>query len=387
VYLRTTEPRRARILARRLTAESDRMLEMIPENTLTPAKARDWLRHVVTEEMARIRRNRDLIFADGGADARADWAMATAWRLLAQRSVNAELEDEDVADLQGQGRSEMDLHQLETTLDMLGQEVRSEPRIRKMARSFRELTGHEGHISAQTLLLLRKLFIEGRAAAWAQAPEDQGMNIAAELAASVAADILNSERNALLEKPSARDGITRAAEPVEAHSPSNLVEDVPDRPTQRPDATEDLRNAPTVVPASPPPPESSSPQDMSAPEFDPDITSVIERLIVQKARAGVSSVTQRQYQSFGSLLTKITGITDVRGIRKPHVARFRDVLQRMPKSWGKSPSDAHATLDDIRCEAAEGGGVDFPWRSRVLRLGSGGTGRTTSAGTAPEASG
>ena len=93
--LRTTDPQQARILARRLTAESDRMLGSIRQETLTPADASKWLRHVVTEEMARIRKDRALIFSDGGADAQADWAAATAWRMLATRGVNAELEDED----------------------------------------------------------------------------------------------------------------------------------------------------------------------------------------------------------------------------------------------------------------------------------------------------
>lgn len=105
VSLRTTDLRRARILARRLTAESDRMLDDIREETLTPAEASAWLRHVVAKEMARVRKSRDTIFANGGADTRADWAMATAWRMLAQRSVNVELADEDIEDLRRQGRS------------------------------------------------------------------------------------------------------------------------------------------------------------------------------------------------------------------------------------------------------------------------------------------
>lgn len=87
------------------------------------------------------------------------------------------------------------------------------------------------------------------------------------------------------------------------------------------------------------------------PVFDASIPAVIERLIIQKSRNGISSVTQQQYRSFGALFGMITGLTDVRGIRKQHVSRFRDVLQQMPKSWGKSPKDAHATLSEMLAKA------------------------------------
>ncbi|MCJ8139935.1 site-specific integrase [Falsirhodobacter halotolerans] len=323
------------------------MLDQIHDEILTPAEASAWLRHVVTEEMARARKNRDIIFADGGADARADWAMATAWRMLARRSVNAELEDEDIEELQRQGRSAADVHQLDVTLDMLGQEVRSEPRIRKMARAFRDLTGRgDAHIPVPMLLQLRKLFVEGRAAAWEKMPEDQGMSIASELAASLAEDIVRSERDTFLDAVKPWDGVMRAAEPV---VPAPIV----------PDDGMELVSAPCVTPV----PESAASAtdhrhalpptvlDLSEPGFDPEISSVIDRLVAQKARANVSSVTLQQYRTFGALFMRVTGVADVRGIRKHHVARFRDVLQRMPKSWGKSPGDANATVEDMLAKA------------------------------------
>ena len=134
ISLRTTDQHPARIVARRLTAESDHMLDFIRQETLTPADASKWLRHVVTEKLARIRKDRTLIFADGNSDPQADWAMAAAWRMLATRGVNAEVEDEDRANLAGKGRSPSDIHQLDLTLDILAQDIRSESRIRKMAR-------------------------------------------------------------------------------------------------------------------------------------------------------------------------------------------------------------------------------------------------------------
>ncbi|MEI4486687.1 DUF6538 domain-containing protein [Frigidibacter sp. MR17.14] len=357
VSLRTTDPARARILARRLTAESDRMFEDIRRETLTPADARKWLNHVVSEEIARVRLDRSLIFADGGANPQADWAMATAWQMLAKHSVNAELEDEDIAALIQQGRSEMDIHQLEITLDMLGQEVRSEPRIRKMARAFNELIGREDDLPAPMLLLLRKLFIEGRAAAWKVIPEDQGPEIANDLAADLAADFLRSERDAFLAPLAPWDGLSRAASPVAVPPTPEPV-----APPPAPVAVELSPAATTRAMPSDPAPQSAlqshepthaapvepAPRNLaSEPSFDPSISAVIERLVIQKSRAGVSEATQRQYLSFGALFIQITGLSDVRAVRQGHVMQFRATLQQMPKSWGKSPTDAHASIADL----------------------------------------
>ncbi len=324
------------------------MLDFIRQETLTPADASKWLRHVVTEELARIRKDRTLIFADGNSDPQADWAMATAWRMLATRGVNAEVEEEDRANFAGEGRSPSDIHQLDLTLDMLAQDIRSEPRVRKMARTFQELTGREDHLPAAMLLTLRKLLVEGRAAAWEQMPSDQGPQIAAELATSLAQDLLRQEREIFLEPLGGRDAMAIAAVPIdhltttvatEPTAPAPLAKVTP--PTNAvPASTSEARQSPQVTtPCS------------SDPVFDPSISAVIERLIIQKSRDGTSSVTQQQYRSFGALFKLITGLNDVRSIRKHHAARFRDVLQQMPKSWGKSPKDAHAPLSAMLTKA------------------------------------
>lgn len=85
VPLRTTDPTHARIIARRLTAVSDRMFDDIRNEALSLSDAAKWLRHVVTDEMARIQRNRAIIFADGDPNPRADWAKAEALKILAKR--------------------------------------------------------------------------------------------------------------------------------------------------------------------------------------------------------------------------------------------------------------------------------------------------------------
>lgn len=141
------------------------MFDNFIQEKLSPADAKRWLYHVVNEELARIRQDRAVIFADGGTDHVADWVTAEAWRVLASRGPNAEVEDEDRESSATAGRSEHEIFSLDMTTNMLSQEIRSEPRIRRMARSYRELTGCEGHIAPPMLPLPRRLIIEGRAAA------------------------------------------------------------------------------------------------------------------------------------------------------------------------------------------------------------------------------
>lgn len=253
--------------------------------------------------------------------------MAEAWKILAKRGPGAALSAEDHADLAAEGRSKGDVRQLSLSLEMLAADLRSDAHIQRMNRSFTELTGQGPSRSAAVILSLRKLLIEGRAAAWAQFPADQGIQIAEELAASIASDLLAAERGvflatSLFPAPNHKDGLLAAdTEPVVqiAPAPQGLV----------------------VLPRS----------ASDEPEYDPAVSAVIERLIAQKEQAGTSSVTQCQYRSFGALFTQITGVTDVRCIRKAHCARFREVLQIMPKSWGKSPADATATLDEMLAKA------------------------------------
>jgi len=328
VPLRTTDPTHARIIARRLTAVSDRMFDDIRNETLSIADAAKWLRHVVTDEMERIQRNRAIIFADGSANPRADWAMAEAWKILAMRGLSAALRGEDHASLVAAGHSNADIQQLTVSLEMLAADLCSTAHVNRMIRSFSDMTDRTDPPNASTVLALRKLLIEGRAAAWSQVPADQGIDIASELASSIAAEMAKREKH---------DFLSAAELPNSAFDAPILVGESESDDTPATSAPQ----MPVVVPQPTP----------DEPEYDPAISEVIERLIVQKDHAGTSSVTQRQYRSFGALFSQITGLTDVRSIRKSHCARFREVLQKMPKSWGKSPTDITASLDDMLAKA------------------------------------
>ncbi|MDT8853699.1 hypothetical protein RNZ50_01360 [Paracoccaceae bacterium Fryx2] len=276
VSLRTSTLSEACMIARRLSSVSDRMFDEIKTNHLSVEDARAWLRHVVSEELSRIRKNQTLICADGGGDATADWAMREAWRMLATIGPNAGIGDLEFDRLQAEGRSELEMFQLDRTLKMLGQDLRSEARMLRLAREFRELTSRKDELSAQAMLRVRKLFTEGRAAAWAAAPPDQGPNTANALAEDLAREAVELEREAFL--GSGRTGGGSLAPQAAFIAEVSVGHQAP--------------GVPDVV---------------EEPPYDPAIPSVIERLIHHKGRQGVTSTTLQQYCSFALNRPGFTG--------------------------------------------------------------------------------
>lgn len=265
------------------------MFDDIRNETLSLTDAAKWLRHIVSDEMARIQRNRAIIFADSGPNPRADWAMAEAWKILAKRGPCAALRQEDHATLVAAGHSNADIMQLTVSLEMLSSDLCSTAHVNRMTRSFSDMTGRSDPPNTSIVLALRKLLIEGRAAAWSQVPADQGMEIASELASSIAADTARRERQDFLSAPELSNSAPGAGVLVREFE----IEDTT------------ATSAPQMPVVMPQP----MPDEL---EFDPAISAVIERLIVQKDHAETSSVTQRQYRSFGALFIQITGLTDVR---------------------------------------------------------------------------
>ena len=67
---------------------------------------------------------------------------------------------------------------------------------------------------------------------------------------------------------------------------------------------------------------------------------------------GFEEKTARQYQAFGALLQRVIAKSDVRGLVQADVVKFRAVLFRLPKSFGKSPSDHTASIEEILAKAS-----------------------------------
>ena len=161
--LRTGLRAEACMIARQLAVESDRMLDDLTRNLISVEDARTWLSHVITEELARIRRVHLVTRMDpvgrAESDVRADWATATAWRLMAEHGPRADLDPLAIDRLVGDGATPADLSTLETTLAMLAMlagDMRSEVRMRRTASEFRTVTGSEQPLDSAALLQLRR---------------------------------------------------------------------------------------------------------------------------------------------------------------------------------------------------------------------------------------
>jgi hypothetical protein len=51
------------------------------------------------------------------------------------------------------------------------------------------------------------------------------------------------------------------------------------------------------------------------------------------------------------LFILITGVDDLRQVRQAHVSMFRDMLQQLPKSWGKGLNDGIMTWASVMVHA------------------------------------
>lgn len=284
--LGTTDLRSALILSRRISAESDIVMQDLSQERITAEQARSWLADVIRKERTKIEKLkmlRQFDSRDPDDDLRHDEATAHAWA-----QVNA-------AGLHG-AKSEQRL--VTQMLDLIRADLTSETRQNIVQRDFSELTGHET-LSAFDRVKLMSLLIAGKAAAW------------------------NKHEDALSD-------VERAAENIL----SNIKGFLGGPPELEVDA-----------PCPSPVPELET-------EFDPSLAAVVSRMNAMKREEGIEEKTLRQYESFAQLFTTLTGISDVRLIRQTDATAFRAALNKLPKSWGKSPADRNASREEIMARAA-----------------------------------
>ncbi|MBB3995970.1 integrase [Sulfitobacter undariae] len=262
--LGTTDRHQAHILARKVSAESDVIMEQIIGSRITPEHGRAFLAEVIRKERTKIARLGMLSRVDNldpEDDARHDAAMAEAWGRIATHGLNHSVSAE-ASDL------------VHGNIDLIRKDLASEPRKLALRRAFQEHTG-QNHLSALEYAQVMDLYVSGKAKAWAG-----------------------------------------------------------DTPTR------DLKaKAPPSAPTDPALPLST-------------LRAVVERMNAIKRTEGIEEKTLRQYQSFVALFTMLTGHDDITQVRQPDVKAFRADLARLPKSWGKSPTDQASTRDEVMAKAA-----------------------------------
>ncbi|MGY6535103.1 MAG: site-specific integrase [Pararhodobacter sp.] len=322
ISLRTTNRQRAVMIARRVTAESDDVMEAVKQSQMTIAEAKAFLRAVISRETERLERQRMVIAMDMGPgnpddDARHDWAHKTALGLFAKHGIRAMVDPAVEAELKHQGVSDRHIETLTLALDQIRQELTGDAGVARRAEMFRVATGR-GVSGAVEMLRLFQLQIEGKAAVHAQA--------LAPAAQVMAGEILNE------------------IDPLQIGFSSETPAETDSAPSMSPAPV-----APLLVPV--PAPTQELEPDTSG--IDSSIIAVLERMIEMKKSddAGLEDKTAQQYRAFGRLLIRATGKEDVRLLKQQDAVQFRHILTKLPKSFGKSPSHHTRPLTDILAEA------------------------------------
>jgi integrase len=151
--LGTTDLRCAHILSRRISAESDIVMEQLIHQQITSDMARRWLASVITKEREKIEKLKLLHRFDSrnpADDSRHDQATADAWA-----QVNAN----------GLHGATYELPLVSLNLDIIRDDLTSQARQNIIQRDFKALTGHP-QLSAFDRAKLMSLLIAGKAAAW-----------------------------------------------------------------------------------------------------------------------------------------------------------------------------------------------------------------------------
>ncbi|TKD13791.1 site-specific integrase [Rhodobacter capsulatus] len=338
--LRTQDRAVARILASRLTYESDRMFEALSLGALSPKDCKTWLESVIRTELARITRMRTIARLDpitGGdeIDRRLDWATVQAWRIFAERGLEAEIDAREETALRGAGAGDREIGSLESLIVQFRKEITVPSGVAKMLAAARSALGGDesstGALrdtpSALTVLQLRQFLIAGKAAAWkaAEGMRDPHLDWAYDYARSL---VENPQLPAVFsEKPSGSASNTDVA----AIAPPPL-------------AARSLAPVQAFAPA----PVVSAPREI---DYDPDLMALVDRINADKSREHIKPETRKQLVSGVKLFILAIGITRITDIEQKHLKAFKDMLQRLPRHYGKSPKDANRSIDEILARA------------------------------------
>ncbi|SOH95223.1 hypothetical protein SAMN06273572_10897 [Monaibacterium marinum] len=151
--LGTTDLRCAHILSRRISAESDIVMEQLTHQQITPDMARRWLASVIAKEREKIEKLKLLHRFDSrdpADDNRHDQATADAWAKVMAEGLHGTTSGQPLVSL---------------NLDIIRADLTSEACQNIIQRDFKALTGHP-QLSAFDRAKLISLLIAGKSAAW-----------------------------------------------------------------------------------------------------------------------------------------------------------------------------------------------------------------------------
>lgn len=246
--------------------------------------------------------------------------------------------------LRTQGLSQSDVTMTRLALTLNARTVEQELDTGAIAREFQKLVGSDAPPAGFALLELVKILVEGRAGAWANLENDNGIETALEMARELADEYLktNNKDTEQTLLPEAKDvGHMTSTDPMPAPIAQKAIDSAAIAPTGiLADSLDEANFQPNTA---------SKADDAQI--FDPALIAVAICLSDLKQADNVSESCRKQYLSCADLFIRITGLTDIRFVKQAHVAMFRNTLLKLPKHWGRSPKNAARPIADILQEA------------------------------------
>jgi integrase len=159
--LRTTDRHQALILCRKVSAESDLIMDNIVNNRITPETGRAFLSEIIRKERSKIEQLKMLSRIDSldpADDDRHDAAMAEAWERVSTHGINHTLSP-DASDL------------VNGNVGLIRKDLHSTARRNAILSDLKTVSGQTAS-TAMEYAQLMDLYVSGKAKAWAQPIED-----------------------------------------------------------------------------------------------------------------------------------------------------------------------------------------------------------------------
>ncbi|MGD0565571.1 MAG: hypothetical protein ABSA66_21115 [Roseiarcus sp.] len=258
---------------------------------------------------------------------RADRVLGAAYKLLAERGRTATLGSQDDEFLRSCGLSPTETLQVRTMLEVLRHQKKAPPPNWKID-SLLSQHAPDVDMTAVARTAAETAFYRGKAAACLDTDRRWGETLTDDIEAIRAATIAASTPTSATSQPA-------AAIPVPQATPADAIVEAP-APRTAPPAS--------PLPATNPPP--------NHPQVPSSISGLSRNLLTtRRSKKRWTPKTAKQMGSTAELLIRVVGHDDFTRLRQQDFAIYRDVLEKLPVTYGKSSKDRGKPLPQVLAEA------------------------------------